>query len=287
MNLLEVKGATKKYKEFTLNNISFALPKGYIMGYVGQNGAGKTTTIRLITHICNANAGEIHIDGMSYEENPIRYKEMIGFVGDESYFPLEFSAREVRTILKDFYPSFRPNEFDELLQKWNIPKEQKIGEYSKGMKVKLMFATVFARDSKLLILDEATSGLDPVVRKEILDLLQEYVADGEKSILFSTHILDELEQIADYITFIDHGSLIISESKDDLMESYIIVKGESNGLTSTLRRKLIGMTEGAFGFEALIKAEDVTAFSREYVIEKPTMNQLMIHLVEEGRGRKA
>ncbi|OYP37601.1 ABC transporter ATP-binding protein, partial [Lachnotalea glycerini] len=188
MNLLEVKGLYKSYSGFQLHDITFSLPKGYIMGYIGQNGAGKTTTINLITQLSNADKGEVRIDGMTYAQNPISYKEMIGYVGDEFYFPKEFKLKDIRLIMTKFFSTFQVDKFNQLVEEWKLPEKKKIAEYSRGMKVKLMFASVLSRDTKLLILDEATNGLDPVVRNDVLKILQAYIEDGEKSILFSTHI---------------------------------------------------------------------------------------------------
>ena len=173
MELLEVRNLSKEYKTFLLDNISFTLSRGYIMGYVGQNGAGKSTTLNLITNICKSSSGEIYVDGITCEEDESRYKESIGYIGDEFYFPDNFRIRDVRSVLRDFYKTFRTEKFDELTKRWKLDGKLAVKDFSQGMKVKLMFASVLARDTKLLVLDEATNGLDPVVRVEVLKLLQE------------------------------------------------------------------------------------------------------------------
>lgn len=283
MELLEVKGLCKTYKNFKLKDVSFTLPKGYIMGYVGQNGAGKTTTLNLITNLCKPTAGTITIDGLSHEENSTYYKEMIGFVGDESYFPPELKLPDIRNILKDFYPTFQVERFNELVSRWNLPSNKKIKEFSRGMKVKLMFAAAFCRETKLLILDEATNGLDPVVRAEILERLQEYIEGGETSILFSTHMLEDLQQIADFIIFIDKGEILLNESKDELLESYLLIKGDKAEIPSNMQSKLLGMTEGEFGFTALISSEDAHLIPKNFVINQPTIDQIMVHFIRSRR----
>ena len=181
MSLLNVQGLQKIYDSFQLKDISFSLPKGFIMGYIGENGAGKTTTLNLITHLCHADSGTISIDGLQYETDPKKYIEQIGFIGDQSYFPGEFRLKDIRFLLKLMYPSFQKDKFDAMAANWKLPEKTKIQDYSRGMKVKLMFASVLSRDTKLLILDEATNGLDPVMRAEIIDMLQDYIMDGERS----------------------------------------------------------------------------------------------------------
>lgn len=284
MNLLEVKGLSKGFKQFSLKDISFNLPKGYIMGYVGQNGAGKTTTIKLINHLCKADSGEVYVNGIRYVDNPIHYKEQIGFIGDESFFPKEMKLKDIRTIMKDFYVSFDEQKFNQMVRDWNLPENKKIQDFSRGMKVKLMFLTALCRDVKLLILDEATNGLDPVMRAEILELLQDFIEDGEKSILFSTHMLDDLESIADYIVFIKDGRIVLNETKDELLESYMIVKGDAKELTNEMRKVLIGLKEKRFAFEALVSSENATVLKQGFVFEKPAIDQIMIHMIGSRQG---
>ena len=282
MSLLEVKEISKSYENFKLQEVSFTLPKGYVMGYVGQNGAGKTTTINLITRLCNAEQGEVRIDGITYEEDPHGYKEKIGYVGDESYFPREFKIKDIRSVMQSMYESFQVEKFDELVKKWNLSEKQKIREFSKGMKVKLMFATVLSRDTRLLILDEVTNGLNPVMREEILQLLQTYIEDGEHSIFFSTHLINDLEQIADYIVFLHQGKILMNASKDDMLESFLLIKGDSDKLTEEQTKRLIGITKGEYGFTALIKTNDAILFDNEFIKEKPTIDQIMVHEIKNG-----
>lgn len=280
--MLEVKNITKRYKGFTLDNISFQLPKGYIMGYVGQNGAGKTTTINCITGLCSPSEGTITLDGRNVEKDAVSYKEQIGFIGDESYFPKEMNVQDIRRIQKSFYKTFDETKFDELVTKFGLPENTKMEEFSRGMKVKLMFAAALSRETKLLVLDEATNGLDPVMRADVLSLLQEYIADGEHSILFSTHMLEDLEQIADYIIFIHKGKLLLNETKDELLESYVLVKGENSALAPELEKKLIGLTRQEFGFSALLKSDDAAYVPKEFVVDKPSIDQIMVYLIKGG-----
>ena len=283
MNILEVRNLNKTYKDFQLKDVNLTIPKGYIMGFVGQNGAGKTSTINLINHICKCDSGSIKIDGISYADDPVRYKESIAYVGDESYFTKGLKVKNVKQTLKEFYPTFDNEKFDSLIEKYNLPINKNIINFSRGMKAKLMFATVFSRDAKLLILDEATNGLDPVVREELMGELQKYIENGERSILFSTHVLSDLEEIADYITFIDNGRIILQKPKDEMLEEYMIIKGDYGNLTEQQKKYLIGVENKNYGFEALIESNNAQNFDGQFVFEKPNVSQIMLHTIKEGR----
>ncbi len=280
MELLEVRNVSKHYKNFSLENIDFVLPKGYIMGYVGQNGAGKSTTLNLITNLCKCSEGEIYVDGITCISDAIRYKESIGYIGDEFYYPPNFTVRNIRGILKNLYPTFSVSKFDELLREWKLSEKMKVKDFSRGMKVKLMFASVLARDTKLLVLDEATNGLDPVVRVDVLKLLQEYIADGERSVIFSTHILSDLEQIADYIYFIHDGRKVLHDAKDELLENYLLVKGERRAVSPQLQKELIGIIDNAYGFEAILPSERADLLTSELHFEKPTIDEIVVHYIK-------
>lgn len=280
MELLEVRNVSKHYKNFSLENIDFVLPKGYIMGYVGQNGAGKSTTLNLITNLCKCSGGEIYVDGITCISDAIRYKESIGYIGDEFYYPPNFTVRNIRGILKNLYPTFSVSKFNELLREWKLSEKMKVKDFSRGMKVKLMFASVLARDTKLLVLDEATNGLDPVVRVDVLKLLQEYIADGERSVIFSTHILSDLEQIADYIYFIHDGRKVLHDAKDELLENYLLVKGERRALSPQLQKELIGIIDNAYGFEAILPSERADLLTNELHFEKPTIDEIVVHYIK-------
>ena len=280
MNILEVRGMNKEFKEFKLKDISFNLEPGYIMGYVGQNGAGKTTTINLINHLKTQDSGEVKVNGISYEDNPVLYKEYIGYIGDESYFPEQFTVKNVRSTLKDFYKTFDERVFDDYVDKWKLTGNKKIGELSRGMKVKLMFAGVLSRDTKILILDEATNGLDPVMRSEVLEILQDYISDGKRSVLFSTHILNDLEQIADYIFFIDNGEKVMFDAKDELLEKFLLVKGGREDITKELDDKLIGKSETSIGFQGLIKSDDAVFANKNLLLEKPSIDEIVVRYIK-------
>ena len=223
-NVLTVLGLTKKYKEFSLWDISFEVPRGTIVGLIGENGAGKSTTLNAILGVVHKDAGEISIMGNPIEELKPDMKEKIGVVFDGTNFSEELTPKKLNKVLKGIYASWDEDFFVSLLKKLSLPLQKKIKSFSKGMKAKLSIAVAFAHHPKLLILDEATSGLDPIVRDDILDMFLDFVQDEENSILVSSHITTDLEKVADYIVFIHEGRLIFSKPKDELLESYGIVK---------------------------------------------------------------
>lgn len=279
--ILEVKNLSKQYKGFLLDKVSFTLPRGYIMGYVGPNGAGKSTTLGLITQTRHAMEGEVLLDGRSYADDPILYKEKIGYVSSVSYFPPMMKVKDAAAILKQFYPTFSKEKFYRFVREWNLPENKKLSTFSTGMMVKLMFAAVLARETRLLILDEATNGLDVLFREEILNLLQRYIEDGEHSVLFATHIIDDLEQIADYIVMVEDGRVLMQDTKEALTENYILVKGDESLLArEEIAKYLLGVRRSAYGFSALIQSDDAAALPAGTVMEKPGISQIMSYLMK-------
>ena len=279
--ILEVRGISKKYKGFLLDRVSFTLPRGYIMGYVGPNGSGKSTTMGIITQTRRADGGEVILDGARYAENPIAYKEKIGYVSSVSYFPPNIKIKDVAALLAQFYPTFSKEKFYRMVKEWNLPEKKKLQTFSTGMMVKLMFAAVLARETKILILDEATNGLDILFREEILKLLQRYIEDGNRSVLFATHIIDDLEQIADYIVMVEDGRVLLQDAKDALTESYILVKGDEGMLSDeTIKRRLLGIKRAAYGFSALIHSDDAPILPTGTVMEKPSVSRIMSYLLK-------
>ena len=213
-NAIVVKNLRKNYKDFQLKDISFSVPKGCIMGFVGENGAGKTTTLKGILNLINRDGGSVEIFGMDNIKDEKKIKEDIGVVFDECCFYDSLNPKESSKIMKRIYKNWDGKIFNDYLKKFQIPDKKIIKEFSKGMKMKLSIAIALSHKPKLLIMDEATSGLDPIVREEILDIFLDFIQDEEHSILMSTHITGDLDKIADYITFINNGEIIFSKSKD-------------------------------------------------------------------------
>jgi ABC-2 type transport system ATP-binding protein len=219
-NVLEVNNLSKIFTGFSINSISFNLPAGSIMGFVGQNGAGKTTTIRLILNMLKRNSGEIKIFGLDNINNELEIKQYLGAIFDDLFFIEMWKIRDVEKAIKGFYKSWDSVLYKQYLDKFNLPLDKKIKELSRGMKIKLMLSVAMSHNAKLLLLDEPTSGLDPVARNDLLNIFREYIADGEKSILFSTHITSDLEKVASYITLIDNGNLFYSGTTTELINNY-------------------------------------------------------------------
>lgn len=252
-NALEVKGLTKHYKGFTLDDVSFSLPAGCIMGFIGENGAGKSTTIRLMLGLARAEAGTVRLLGEDPDEGGAALRERLGVVMDDCGIPEALSLRDMRRILAAGYRTFEPDKFDALAARFQLPESKMVKDYSRGMRMKLSLAAALSHDCRLLILDEATSGLDPVVRDEILDLFLEFIQDEDHSIFVSSHILSDLEKVCDYITFIHGGRIIFSEEKDTLLEKYVVAKLSDAELRSLDPAKVAGVRRSAFGAEALVE----------------------------------
>lgn len=221
---LTITGLTKKYDNFTLDNISFSVPSGSIVGLIGENGAGKSTTVNSILGLIKKDGGKITILGQDIDDLDYTVKEKVGVVFDGSNFSEELTPIKLSKVLRDIYSSWDQSYFNDLLSQLDIPAAKKIKTFSKGMKMKLSITAAFAHHPHLLILDEATSGLDPVVRDDILDMFLEFVQDEEHSILVSSHITSDLEKVADYIVFIHEGKMIFCMPKDELLERYGIIK---------------------------------------------------------------
>ncbi len=271
-----INGLCKEFNTFTLDNISFSLSEGYVMGLIGPNGAGKTTTIKLMLNMLKKSAGDIKILGMDSIEDQSRIKENLGAVFDSSYFVQDWTVKQVEKSIGIFYSTWNTVQFQEMLKKFKLDPNKKVKELSRGMQMKLMLACAFSHDAKLLILDEPTSGLDPVARDELLDIISEYIQDGKRSVLFSTHITSDLDKIADYITFINNGKVFYTGPKDDFIEGFRMVKGGNNELNSEKERKLLGVRKYSTGFEGLIRSEDINYFNN-LSIEPVSIEDIIIY----------
>lgn len=278
-NILEVKNLTKEYGNFKLDNISFSLEKGFIMGFIGPNGAGKSTTIKLIMNLIKKNSGEIKVLGLDNIKEEKDIKQKIGFVYDENYFYEELNLIEMKNIIAPFYKHWDDKAFIKYISDFDLPKKKKIKELSKGMKMKYSLAIALSHNAKFIIMDEPTSGLDPVFRSEMLDILYSIIQDENKGILFSTHITTDLEKIADYITFLNKGKIIFSDTKDDILESYSIVKGDKSLLDRDTKKEFVGIKENSFGFEALASNTEKIKrlFKNNALIEKANLEDIMVY----------
>lgn len=276
---LELKGVTKKYPGFTLDNVDLILPQGCIMGIIGENGAGKSTTIKLILDLIHRDGGTIRVLGQDNKESLPSFKENIGAVLDESCFPDNLNISDIDYIMANIYSTWDKAVFRSYVQRFSLPEGKKIKEYSHGMRMKLTIAVALSHDSKLLILDEATSGLDPMVRDEILDVFLEFIQDGKRSIFISSHITSDLEKICDYITFLHNGKIIFSEPKDQLMESYGILKCSVSEFETFDRSLVKGYRKNSFGVEALVYKNQI---SGKHIVDRANLEDIMLYHLKEN-----
>ncbi|WP_333638111.1 ABC transporter ATP-binding protein [Tissierella praeacuta] len=279
--MLEIKNLSKDFKKFKLNNISFKLEPGYIMGFIGPNGSGKSTTIKLIMNLLKKDSGEIKVFGKDHIQFEKEIKNKIGFVYDEFYFYEDLTIKQMKNIIGPFYKEWDDKLFNKYMENFKLDPSQKIKRLSKGMKMKFSLAVALSHNADLIIMDEPTSGLDPLFRREILDILYNVIQDEKKSIFFSTHITTDLEKIADYITFINNGTIVFSRGKDEILESYGIVKGGNNLLNKDIRKEFIGLRETKVGFEGLVDNPQKLKrlFGSEVIIERPTLEDIMVYSV--------
>jgi ABC-2 type transport system ATP-binding protein len=280
-NILEVSNISKDYAGFSLKDVSFELKKGYIMGFVGPNGAGKTTTIKLIMNLIKRKEGEIRVFGLDNLAQEQEIKQRIGFVYDENFYYEELTPLELRYVIAPAYLKWDNEAYLSYLDRFKIPRQKTIKKFSRGMKMKLSIALAMSHQAELLIMDEPTSGLDPVFRSEVLEMLQEFMTDENRGILFSSHITSDLDKIADYVCFINEGEIVLKCSKEELLEQYGLIKGERKMLNEELGRELVGLKVSDFGFTGLTTdAKKVRMKWKDSVmIERPTLEDIMIYMV--------
>lgn len=281
MNILEVDNLCKEYGEFRLDNISFSVPRGSIMGLIGENGAGKTTTINLILNEIKKDSGNIKImdkDNLQYE---IAVKDKIGVVFDECLFPDYFTASDIQKVMMNIYSAWDQRIFEEYIKRFDLPENKMIKNFSKGMKMKLMIAVAFSHNAEFLILDEATSGLDPVVRDQILDILIEFIQNKNCGVLFSSHIISDLEKAADYITFIHRGKIIFSKRKDMLLEEYGILSCEKGDFENLDLDNIVGYGQEGRDQKCLIKnLKEMQQKYPEFLIKPATIEEIMLFYIK-------
>ena len=274
--LIEVRKICKDYKNFKLKDISFNLPGGSIMGFIGENGAGKSTTIKAILGLIKIDAGEVLIFGNELTANEKTIKEEIGVVFNENYFHDILNIKKINKIMSKTYLKWDTDYFDSLCERLNIPTDKTLKTMSKGTKTKLSLACALSHRPKLLILDEPTSGLDPIVRDEMLNIFLEFIADEEHSILFSSHITGDLEKIADYITFIHNGEILFSENKDELIYNYGIAKYKTNEFPES-NENIVSFKKNATCTDYLVNNKDkFAAKNKNAVIENASIEDIML-----------
>ncbi|MGN0704119.1 MAG: ABC transporter ATP-binding protein [Lentihominibacter sp.] len=278
-NAIEIRNLTKTFGDFRLDSINLALPSGYIMGLIGENGAGKSTMIKAMLDIIKKDEGEVSFFGRPFDLEDSGMKEHIGLVLDDNNFPTEATAGDLEKIMSMCYSTWDSSRFSELLEHFRLPRNKRIKDFSRGMKMKISIAVALSHDSRLLILDEATSGLDPVAREEILDVFREFIQDEDHSILISSHILSDLEKICDYIAYIHNGRLVFCESGEELTDKYAVVKCSRENFEAIDRSAVVSCKMNEFGAEALVVRAGVNP---AFDMSPAGIEDIMLYFAKEG-----
>lgn len=278
MNALEIKNVSKSYTGFELDNLSLTLPSGCIMGLIGENGAGKSTTMKLILDMIHRDSGSITVLGKDNRRDSKTLKQDIGVVLDDVGIPECLTAKQVGKIMRNMFAKWDNATYDDYLTKLSIPTDKPFKEFSRGMKMKLGITIALSHDPKLLILDEATSGLDPVIRDEIIGIFSEFTRDEEHAVFISSHIVSDLEKICDYIAFLHQGRLLLCEEKDRLTEQYGLLQCSQEQLLQLDHKAVKGKKISPYGVQALVLRDMVPS---GWNISPVSIEELFIFMVKE------
>lgn len=281
-NAIEIKNLKKEYDtNFKLGELNLEIPSGCIIGLIGENGAGKTTLIKILLNIIKSDQGQIKIFEKDHIQHESDIKEDIGVVLDNMFFPEILTANDINNVMKGIYRTWDQSLFYDYLNKFELPKDKMIKTLSKGMRKKLEIATALSHHPKLLILDEPTSGLDPVVRGDILDLFLDFIQDEDHTILLSTHITSDLEHIADEIIFIDKGKIVLNKNRDELLDSYGILKCDLDNFNDIEKEDIVRYKKNKYNYEILIEnRRKMSKKYKDYVIDKITLEELMVLMIK-------
>lgn len=278
MNALELKNVTKRYDGFVLDHINLSVPRGAIVGLVGENGAGKSTTIKLLLDLVRPDEGSIEVLGRSNQDRFGDTRQDIGIVFDENSFQAYFTVRQINWLMRDLYVNWNEETFFEYIRKFDLPEKKKIKDFSRGMKMKLAIAAALSHEAKLLILDEPTGGLDPIVRDEVVDILYEFTKDEEHSVLISSHIVSDLEKLCDYIAFLHKGKLLFCKEKDELLDTFGVFQGTEAELKELPANAVHGIRRNAYAVSALVERGKVSA---GIALERPSVEDVILFTVKE------
>lgn len=283
MDAIALNGVTKAFRDFTLDNVTLTVPEGTVCGLVGENGAGKTTAIRLLMGAIGADGGEISVLGRSPASRDFREaKQEIGIVLDEAYFPEVMTAAQVGAVMRDTYRRWDTARYTEYLRRFELPEKKPFKEYSRGMRMKLAISVALSHEAKLLVLDEATAGLDPIVRDEIIETFREFALEEGHSILISSHIVSDLEKLCDSIAFLHRGKLLFHEEKDALLDRHGIFRGTAEQADSLLPEAVVGREASAYGgVRALVRRD---AVPDTLILERPTVEDVILFTVRGAKG---
>jgi ABC-2 type transport system ATP-binding protein len=286
-NVLEIKKLRKEYPEFVLDNIDWNVPKGYVMGLIGPNGAGKTTTIKLIMNLLRSDGGQVQVFGLDNIQNEKRIKNKVGYVGEEQYFYDHKNAAWTGEFVSHFYDEWDGERYQSLLEKFQLQPKKRIRKYSKGMKVKLSLAIALSHNPELILLDEPTSGLDPIIRREVIDFLKSFTEDKDKTVILSSHITDDISRIADYITYMIDGQMVMTKSKDELLSDWKKIHFTPDSLDKSIIDKFESVESHMFGSLGLTKnystIQDALApglASGDIKVENVGLDDILIALVK-------
>lgn len=283
-NAIEINGITKIYADFVLDHISFQVPRGSIMGYIGQNGAGKTTTIRSLLNIISVDSGEIRLLGLDHIKHEREIKDRIAVVFDELPVHDIFNVKDIGRLFSGIYSEWDNAAYMQYIERLELPAKKNVGRFSKGMKMKLQIACALSHNAELLIMDEATAGLDPVVRDEILHMFMEYLENGERSILMSSHITSDLEKIADSVTYINKGKILLSGYKDEVLESHGVIKCSKEELKEIDPADYISARINHYGVEVMVADREAVRLKYSGLTMEPTsLEEIMLYYVNQEK----
>ena len=281
MNAIECRGLTKTYQDFALEDLTFTLPAGTILGLVGENGAGKSTTLKLLMNAIPREGGQITVLGTDNQSPDfLRTKEDIGVVLDEACFPEIVTPKDLGKIMGYAYANWDQGQYEGYLDRFRLPRDKKFKEFSRGMKMKLAIAVALSHQAKLLILDEATSGLDPMIRDEILEVFNDFTREEDHTVILSSHIVSDLEKICDYIAFLHHGKLVLFEEKDRLLEEYAILKLTPAQLGELDPAAVAGRKVTPYGAQALVRR---SLIPQTFTTEHTNLEDIILFLAQ-GEG---
>lgn len=286
-NVIELKGVTKDYGDFKLDNISFSVPKGSVCGFIGQNGAGKTTTIQIILDAINKDSGEVKLFGCDVNKNSVDLRQDVGVVFDEMGFHDFLTARQLNVVMKNIYKNWDENVFFSYLKRFCLPTKKPCKDFSRGMRMKLQIATALSHNAKLLIMDEPTSGLDPIVRNEMIQIFREYVVEEDHTILLSSHITGDLEKLADEVVFINGGKIVLAGNKDEILEKHGIIKCKKDEVDMISQSLIVGCELSGFGAQVLVNdKKSAGKLYPDMLVEPASLEEIMIYYVSKSMERQ-
>ena len=273
MNKIEIKNLKKDYQNFTLKDVNFSIPEGYVTGFIGRNGMGKTTTIKSLLSLIQYQGEILSIHN---DEKTKLNNQKIGVIMDDSFLAKDWNMELVNQAMKVGYEAWDENVYWKFLEKFNIDKKLKVKELSRGMKIKLMLSIALSHNAELLILDEPTSGLDPSMREEFVEVISDYMQDDKHTVLFSTHITQDLETIADYIVFIDNGEIVLALEKEEFINYFMILKCGLENQNMLDSDAILGQKKTKYNIEYLVKRHAIQDIPNEYVEDEITIDKIMI-----------